>query len=34
VRGDSARAFATASLVRQRLEQAGVTLKSFKPVAA
>ena len=33
VHGDSAHAVATASRVRQRLEQAGVTLKSFKPVA-
>jgi len=33
VHGDSDHAVATASRVRQRLEQAGVALKSFKPMA-
>src|SRR5260370_653261 len=33
VHGDSDHAVATASLVRQRLEQAGVTLKPFRPMA-
>jgi UPF0271 protein len=34
VHGDSEHAVATASLVRKRLEQAGVALKPFKPMAA
>ena len=34
VHGDSEHAVATASLVRARLEQAGITLKPFRPMAA
>ena len=34
VHGDSEHAVATASLVRARLEQAGITLKPFRPIRA
>jgi 5-oxoprolinase (ATP-hydrolysing) subunit A len=34
VHGDSDHAVTTASLVRARLEQAGLALKPFRPIAA
>jgi UPF0271 protein len=34
VHGDSDHAVATAGLIRERLEQAGITLKPFRPIAA